>query len=170
MSAVPHTNQVEGTREHACLEHTKEESSRKQTSVVLHKALQHSNESETKHADTEPDAGFHLFEEDVGRDLEEDVGDEKDDQSSVVAIVPYQIKFRAEAKDVCVCNVDTIQESQEIHDAEEGNDMEVNLGHKFGFRGVGRTWNERRVVVVGIVIVRDWISLVHVRRRHIFCG
>jgi len=110
VSAVPHTNQVEGTRKHACLEHTEKESSRKQARVILHKALQHSNETETKHADAEPDARFHLFEKDIGRDLEEDVGDEEDDQSSVVAIISCQIKFLAEAKDVRICNVDTVQE------------------------------------------------------------
>ena len=110
MSTVPHTNQVEGTRKHACLEHTEEESSGKQTRVILHKALQHSNETETKHADAEPDARLHLFEKDIGLYLEEDVGDEEDDQSSVVAIISCQIKFLAEAKDVRICNVDTVQE------------------------------------------------------------
>lgn len=48
--------------------------------------------------------------------------------------------------------------------------MEVDPGYEFGFRGVGWAWNKRRVIIVGVVVVRDWVRLVDVRRWHIFYG
>lgn len=50
----------------------------------MHEALEHGDEAEAKHVDAEPDMGLELLEEDVGRDLEEDVGHEEYDERVVV--------------------------------------------------------------------------------------
>jgi hypothetical protein len=47
--------------------------------------------------------------------------------------------------------------------------MEVDFGHEFGFCSVWWTLNERWVVIVGVVVTRDRVRLLKVRRRCIFC-
>lgn len=79
VATVPHANEVKGTRKHATLKHTQEESGSQETRVAGDKALQHSDKAETKHADGKPDARLELLEDDVGRDFEEDVRHEEDD-------------------------------------------------------------------------------------------
>ena len=47
--------------------------------------------------------------------------------------------------------------------------MEIDFGHELGLRGVGWAWGERWVIIVGIVVAREWVRLVEVRRRYISC-
>lgn len=135
----------------------------------MNKTLQHSDKSKAKHADTQPDAGLHLFQQDVGRDLEEDVRDEEDDKGCVVAVVSVEVKFLAKAKDIGVGNVDSIQKGQQVHDAQKWDDMEIYLGNEFGVGGGGRTSDMFRVIVVVVVVARKGIMLVQIRGRWVFC-
>jgi hypothetical protein len=127
--------------------------------------LQHGDQSKPKHANAKPDARFHLFEQDVGRDLAEDIRDEEDDERRIVAVVSVEVQFLAEAKDIGVGNVDTVQESQQIHDAQKWDNMEIDLGEELGVGGGGRTSDMLRILIVSVVIAREDILLGQVRRR-----
>lgn len=72
------TQQVEAAREHAALEEAQEEARGQEARVVVGQALADGDEAEADAAEAEPHAGREALEEDVGRDLEHDVGDEKD--------------------------------------------------------------------------------------------
>ena len=131
--------------------------------------MQHGDESKAKHAYTKPDAGLHLFQQDVGRDLEEDIRDEEDDKGRIVAVVSVEVEFLAEAKDIGVGNVDSIQKGQQVHDAQKWDDMEIYLGNEFGVGGGGRTSDMFRVVIVVVVVARKGILLIQLRRRRMLC-
>lgn len=50
---------------------------------------------------------FEVFEEDIGGDFEQDVGDEEDDKGCVELVV-FKFKFYREIEDVCVGDVDLV--------------------------------------------------------------
>lgn len=54
---------------------------------------------------------FEAFQNDVGRDLEDDIGDEKYRQSSVI-LRPFQTQILREAKHSRIRNVGPIEEGQ----------------------------------------------------------
>ena len=76
-------------------------------------ALHRRDETEAEHADREPDMRFETFENDVGGDLEEDVGDKKDGKCSVV-LVSDQAQFLYQAEDGCVGNVGPVEECPKV--------------------------------------------------------
>lgn len=51
--------------------------------------------------------GLEVLEEDIGGDLEEDVGDEEDDEGGVELVV-FEAEFDGEVEDVCVGDVDAV--------------------------------------------------------------
>lgn len=73
LALIPHTDEVEASREHASLGDTEEEASDENAAVVLCKALAHCYETEGEHAAGEPETWGELLEKDVGWNLAEDV-------------------------------------------------------------------------------------------------
>jgi len=71
--------------------------------------------------------------------LEENIGHEEDDQRIIVLVVVGDLELLREAKDIRVGDIHTIQEGQQIHDAEEGDDMEIDFGDQLALGGVRRT-------------------------------
>ena len=99
------THRVE--RQTGRFKQTEEEASGQQAAVVLDETLQQSDQAEEEHIGGQPDVGAQLLEENIGGDLEEDVGDEENDESSVV-LRPSETKLLGQAKDVCVGDVDAV--------------------------------------------------------------
>jgi hypothetical protein len=52
--------------------------------------------------------GLKPLEEDIGRDLEETIRDEEDDERGVVLVSGAEIQVFGQAKQFCVCDVNTI--------------------------------------------------------------
>ena len=146
ISPVPHAEEVEATGEHAALEETKQEASSEQTGIVLHQTLADGDDTEPKTADGQPNTRGELLHQDVGRNLEDDVRDEEDGQSRVV-LNTSQVEIRLESESAGIADVDTVQESQEIENDQEGDDIEVNLQGQPPVACVGRTDKSRRSVV-----------------------
>ncbi|KAI6776850.1 hypothetical protein HG530_000795 [Fusarium avenaceum] len=115
-------------------------------SAVPHadETLEQSGQAEEEHVETQPDMGLKALEEDVGGDLEEDVGHEEDDERGVVFRL-FKTELLGEAKYIGIGNVYTVCIARLIHDTQERNNMEVDLGHELA---IGRTrWtNELKVV------------------------
>jgi hypothetical protein len=95
------------TREHARLKDTKEEPTRQQAAVVLHHTLHHGSEAEEEHVGRQPYMWAEALQQDIGRDLEDDIGHEEDDEGDVV-FVAREVQIFREVKNVGIANVDTI--------------------------------------------------------------
>ena len=109
VTAVPHANEIEGAGEHARLKQTQEEAGGQQSAVTLNKPLHHGGEAKEEHVDGEPDMGAELFQEDVGRNFEDAVRNEKDDQSRVELVaVRAEVQVLGKVEDVGVGDVDAI--------------------------------------------------------------
>ena len=65
MAAVPHTDEVEGAREHASFEDTEEEACCEKARVALYDALEHGDEAKAEHANGEPDSRLELLQDDL---------------------------------------------------------------------------------------------------------
>jgi hypothetical protein len=76
----------------------------------LGKSLEHRDETEHEHAEREPEVGTELLQKDVGRDLEEDIRDEKDDESGTV-LVGIDTEVNLKSINSCVGDVHTRPQS-----------------------------------------------------------
>lgn len=122
---IPHSQEVEAAGEHAALEDTQEEAGGDETAVVLHQTLHRGYETEADAADGQPYSRGEALEEKVGRDLEDDVGDEEDGQTGVV-LVARETEILHEAVDLGVGDVDSIQEGEQIQDDDEGEEVRID--------------------------------------------
>jgi hypothetical protein len=107
----------------------------------LDENLEHSDETKPEHAYREPDSRFQLLEDDVGRDLEQDIRNEEDNKRVVIFRARETQLFR-KSKDIGVCNVHTVQKCQQVHYTQPRNDMEVNLPEQLGLRRMRRALDE----------------------------
>lgn len=73
MAAIPHANEVEAAGKHAGLEDAEEEAGGEQAAVALDNSLHSGREAEEEHVDRQPDMGPEALEQDIARDLEDDV-------------------------------------------------------------------------------------------------
>ena len=124
VASIPHADQIKRTWKHAGFEYPQEEPSGEQASVVCDEALHHGHETEAEHANGEPNAGLQFLENDVGRNLEEDVGDEEDHKSCVVLGSIDDPQLLAEAKNVRVGDVHTVQTVVEVSKSVKARDEE----------------------------------------------
>lgn len=69
--------------------------------------MEQSGQAEEEHVETQPDMGLEALEEDVGGDLEEDVGHEEDDERGVVFRL-FKTELLGEAKYIGIGNVYTV--------------------------------------------------------------
>lgn len=111
-----------------------------------------------------PDIGLELFHQDIARDLKQNVRDEEDDQSSVVlhAVLGREPQLVRETEHVGIGDVDSVEEGQQVEDAEVGNHAEVNPGDEPALRRV------RWALDVEVVVVLDgsrvpWVGVVFAR-------
>lgn len=111
VAPVPHADEVEGARKHARLEDSQKEPGGAESSVVCYEALEHGDETKSKHVDAQPNVRLELLQEDVGGNLQEYVGHEEDDKRIVVEGA-IQVQFRAEAEDVRIGDVHSVCESK----------------------------------------------------------
>lgn len=101
------------TGEHARLEKTEEETRSQQATVVLNEALAHGGETEEEHVDRQPHVRLELLEEDVGRNLEQTVRHEEDDECVVVLCAIGIVRINefevlGKVEDIGVGNVDAV--------------------------------------------------------------
>jgi hypothetical protein len=125
----------------------------------LDEALKHGDKSEAKHADGKPNSGLQLFKNDVGRNLEQDVGNEKDNKGIVVFGTRETELFR-ETEDVCIGDVHSIQEREQVHYAQERDNMEVDLPKQLGLCGVRWALNEFWSFIMLMLIARFAVDAV----------
>ena len=104
--------------EHAGLKDAEEEATCEKAAVVLDNTLHHGREAKEKHVGGEPDMGPEALQHHVGRDFENDIGDEEDTQGGVVHVA-REIQVRGEAVDVGVANVHTICTAVSFHGLRE---------------------------------------------------
>lgn len=104
------------------------------------------DEAEQEHVETQPHIGLELLEQDVAWDLEEDVGHKENHKRDIVLVI-FEAELPGKTRDVGIGDVDAVQKCQKVEDAEEGNDMEVNLGHQLALGGVWRTLDVEVIVV-----------------------
>jgi hypothetical protein len=74
--------------------------------------------------------GPELLHENVGGNLEEDVGNEEHCEGSVV-LHACEMEVCDQVEGFGVGNVDSVEEGEEVEDAEEGYDSEINLRYEF---------------------------------------
>ena len=99
------------------------------------------------------------FQDDIGRDLEDDVWHEKDGQSGVV-LGAGQIEVLLQLKNHGIGNVGAIEEGQKVEDAQHRNDADIDSGEELALGGVGRTWYLHVVGVVKVWTLRIGIVVV----------
>ena len=108
VTAIPHSNQVEATWKHSSLEQSQEKAGRQQARVAAYKTLTDGAEAEEEHAAREPYVRAEALQQDVGRDLKEDIRNKEDDEGGVVLIfLNTEFELRRQAVDVGIGNVHT---------------------------------------------------------------
>jgi hypothetical protein len=110
---IPHADQIKCAWKHASLENTQEEARGEQAGVVGDKSLKQGDQAESEHVDGQPDMGLEVLEQQVGRDLEEDVGDEEDDECRVELVV-LEPQLDGQIEDVGIRNVDTVWRGKNV--------------------------------------------------------
>jgi hypothetical protein len=104
---VPHTDQVKAAREHAALEQAEEETGRQKPGKVLNKPLEACHQPKQEHTGRKPDMRLELLEQNIGRDLEEDVWDKKDNERVIITYSAGDVEVGFEAVDGGVGDVDS---------------------------------------------------------------
>lgn len=102
------------------------------------------DKAKTEAADGEPDARGQLLEEDVGGDLEEDVGDEEDGQDRV-ELGALELQVVDEVEGFGVADIDAVEKGEQVQDADEGDDVHINAPQNLGLGRVGRADDGGRV-------------------------
>jgi len=104
VATIPCRQEIETSWEETGLEQSQKETGGQDSRITPHESLANSDETEAKHATSEPQTRGEAFEEDVGRDLEDDVGDEENYQSCVI-LGALKIQVSRQAVDVCIGNI-----------------------------------------------------------------
>ena len=119
------------------------------------------------------------LEYDVAWDLEDDVGNEEDHQSCICALVlrfstkqflyltclvlgSLELEIGLQTEDSCVRDIGPIEESEQIQDRENGNDLQVDLGQELASRDT--VWRDSCCVpvVVCVGVCCSWMRKVWV--------
>lgn len=164
---VPHADEVEAPWEHAGLSDTEEETGYENASIVLDEALAHGDETKAEHTAGEPHVWAEFLEEDVGWDFEENIcyrsnqscahhsvsgqqlTNEEDGKDNVVLVL-VKAKIILETEGTGVGDVDTINEGEEVEDAETRHDVPVYPAEESGFCGVGWALDEDGLTITGV--------------------
>jgi hypothetical protein len=113
---------------------------------------------------------FQAFEKDVRWDLENDVRDEEDSQSSVV-LVAGQIEILDQAEDTCIRNVCSIEKGQQVENAEDRDHSQVNLRDELPLAQIARISNiVVFVLVLGCRMSDIWIVDLPVDANRVIVG
>lgn len=102
------------TWEHAGLEEAQKEASGNKSAISLNQALTDGNQSKSEHADGEPDMWLESLEDDIARNLENNIGDEEDGQTRAV-LSAAQTEVLLKAKDSSICDICPVEKGQKIH-------------------------------------------------------
>lgn len=86
MTTVPRRKDVRGCREKTSFGNAEEEPGSEKPAVAMYDAHERHDCSPREHNDGDPDGGSEPFEDDVGGDFEEGVGEEEDGQANVVLL------------------------------------------------------------------------------------
>lgn len=115
--------------------------------------------------------GFEFLEENVGWDLEDDVGNEEDSQGVVVLRI-LEVEFVLQAENGGIGDIGSVEKGEKVEDAEDGDDAQVNFGDEFALGGVRGALDVQVVVVfstgmrdVGIIVIVRILLLFVVQRR-----
>ena len=118
-----------------------------------------------------------LLQQDVGWDFKDDVGDEEDRERIVVLRAStWEFQFGREPVHGGIGNVGSVKESEQVEDAQHGDDSEIDLGKQFPLGGAGgdgqvvcfRVPLGIRVREVGVVVI-VWIVVgIGIRRFCVF--
>lgn len=110
-------------------------------------------EAEEKHVKTQPDVGLEALEEDVGRDLEENVWHEEDDEGGIVFGF-FEAKLFRKTKDVGIGNIDTVYELRNESVVCDSRESEINIpkkASKYMIHRKGMTW--KSILAMSLVSV-----------------
>ena len=79
-----------------------------------------------QHDDRDEDAGSEAFQQDVGQRFKAGVGDEEDGEACVV-LASRDMQTRLESIEFGIANIRSVEEADEVEEAEPGNEAEVEL-------------------------------------------
>jgi hypothetical protein len=130
------THHIEASGEHAALTQAQEEAGGKQTAIGLHEALAHHDETEEEHAKRHPPLGAPALENNVGRNLEQNVGHEEDGQRRI-ELRASKVQVRFQVEQAGIADIHLVQERHQVHDTQERHHVEVNPPEEPSLRRVG---------------------------------
>lgn len=135
---IPKRQVIHQPRKQTRLEHSEQESHSRHASKAIRSTHTHSNNTPAKHQKGQPSTWTQFLEQDVTRDLEDGVRDEKDHESDVELLVAHvgsvlQVVVGRHIEDLCVADVGAVEEAEEVNAGGDGDDASVLLPEKFLF-------------------------------------
>ena len=122
---VPHSNQIQWAREHACLRHAQEKSGCQEPTIICNKPLADCDESKKKRASRKPNMRFEFLQKYVGGDLEQDIG-HKEDGQRIIVLISLQSQVFLKPKNGRIGDVCAIEEGKQVEDTQDGDDSEID--------------------------------------------
>ena len=113
-----------------------------------------------EHTPTQPNPRREFLKKDIGGDFKEDVRDEEHRKCSII-LISNQFQIFDQREGFRVGDIDTVEEREEVQDAEEGDYVEIDLGHEFLLGGV-RWAGDVQVVVFDILVIADEVWVVEI--------
>ena len=144
---IPHRDIVRDTGVQPSLRDAKEESCSEQALEVRDDTHEGHDSAPSDHDSRQPDGRPKAFKEEIGRHLEDAVGEEEDGEGPIV-LGPRHVEVLLQAFDLCVADVAAVEEGEEVEEGEHGDEVEVHLAKGAGWvdcarrrrRDVGRWW------------------------------
>ena len=123
---IPHGDIVRYTGVQPSLGHAQEEPRCEQALEVRDDAHEGHDSAPSNHDGGQPDGRAEAFEEEVGRHLEDAVGEEEDGEGPVVLGAGH-VEVFLQTFDLCVADVAAIEKGEEVEEGEHGDEVEVHL-------------------------------------------
>lgn len=135
---IPKRQVIHQSRKQTRLKHSQQESHSRHTSKAIRSTHTHGNGAPAKHQKGQPPARTQFLEQDVARDLEDGIRNEKDHESDVELLVAHvggvlQVVVGRHVEDLCIADVGAVEEAEEVDAGGDGDDAGVLLPEEFLF-------------------------------------
>ena len=124
------------TGKDSSFKYPKEDTANKEFGIGPHKSLAHSYDAPEEHQSAQPRARSNFPQYDIAGNFEENVRDKKNHGCHII-LSPIHVEIFRETLDLCVANVDSVEESKRVDEKEDWKEVKVNLEQELILRSGG---------------------------------
>lgn len=163
VTLVPESDVVGDTREQATFGKTKSHTRSKEATKVVSDTHEGGADGPGNHDGGNPDGRAEALHGHVGGDLGGDVEGKEDGDGDVVVPLARHAQSLLEACELCVSDVGSVEEGEEVEESKEGEELDIHLAQETLGGGLVKDF------LGGILVKRDGLFIVDLVSRRVVC-